>query len=253
METCVVTNVHIPYNTKVVLIPMVQVRELYMSTDCLYTHGAHCYFQPALLPIFGRTDDDRTFEPDIEENEAHCEEYVQLTGHECLEDLTDWIVQTGTLPERLGRKDVIGDHFNYALVLRSVWDKLASDDRLDKHSKLDVMLRNYAMTREFELSDERDERLGLSKLSLEERGARYERHFDVIASIYAGLNANAVRFYGHSILGHRELLLANDRVRLWMNAYGKLLIRSHPGLEDHKGEYLNLVQSTYDSVKSKYY
>jgi len=141
MEICVVTGLHIPYNTKVVLIPLVQVRELHMTNDCLYRHGAHCYFQPALLPFFGRTDDDRTFEPDYEENEKHFADYSVHDDFEYLDDLTEWIVQCDTLPDNFGRKNVIGDHFNYALVLRSVWDQLAADNELDKYSELDRMLR----------------------------------------------------------------------------------------------------------------
>jgi hypothetical protein len=252
MEVCAITGVQIPTYTPVVLIPLVQVRNIDRDPSPLYTKGAHCYFEPVAFRIFGKTEDDTVFEAD---EDAHLEDLTKLFGYEDSYELVDNILQGGELPEALGRDGIIGDCFHHVFILRSVWDALGEDPRLERYVETDGVissLEGYNDLMETCRSRIESETDPAVVEVLKERLQYYQQRFRMSIGHYAGLNVNSVHLYGSKLVTYKDIFRKNNLLLHWMNAFGRMLMPCFPGRCDFKDEYLKLARKAYNSVKKGY-
>lgn len=252
MEVCAITGVQIPNYTDVVLLPIVKVRDIGRDNSCLYTKGAHCYFEPVTLPIFGQTEMDTVFEA-TEDN--HLENLAGLFGSDDSFELVENILQGGELPPVIGCKNSIDGCFYHVFILRSVWDSLGGHPRLNVYlnasrvvNEIESRIQIVETTRKkIESANSEDVRI-----LLEERLQFFETMHSKTGFPYAGLNDDSVRFYGKLLKTHYELFEKNNLIMHWMNAFGKMLMPCFCGLEDFKAQHIKLTRAAYNSVKSSF-
>lgn len=251
MEICAVTGVQIPENSNVVLLSLVQVRELSSDSSILWTKGAHSYFEPVVLPLFGKTDSDRVFV--AAGGDSHTETLLSLTSHESIDDLTDSIVQGGNVSDLFHTTPHVDSSFQHVFVVRSVWDELVKNSaQIAEHvnsdsnlARLKMYLREIAELKTKTGDDALDE-------SNQKFCAKLENTFNtLVCSTYCGLNETGFKLYHDRLFEHSDLLRQNCIVYQWMNAFGRLVMPSFSGQAKFKEYHIKLCQRAYNSVKKE--